>query len=163
MVRISLQVWQKYIIWGTIAAALFVVIGISIGIMVSAQDRTTLRLGDGVFQAKILEKSAERVRGLSGTDRLPEANAMLFVFTDDAEHSIWMKDMNYNIDIVWLNKDKKVVHIRRDIAPSTYPDRFSSPVPARYVIEFVSGTVGAKNIRIGQAAHFDIANKKVDP
>ena len=67
-----------------------------------------------------------------------------------------MKDMNYPIDIVWLDKDKKIVYIVKNAPPESYPyETFVPKQDARYVLELPAGTVGPKSIVIGKEAAFD--------
>lgn len=120
------------------------------------QPQTTLRLGDGVFKTRVAKTPDEREKGLSNTTALREDQALLFVFETDEKWSIWMKDMNYPIDIIWLNKDKKVVHIVKNAPPESYPDeKFTSKEEARYVVELVAGTADKKSIKVGGKASFD--------
>jgi uncharacterized membrane protein (UPF0127 family) len=120
------------------------------------QPSTTLHLGDGVFKTRVAKTLDEREKGLSGTSTLREDQALLFVFGTDAKWGIWMKDMNYPIDIVWLNKDKKVVYIVKNAPPESYPDeKFIPKEDARYVVEVLAGMADKKAIKIGEKASFD--------
>jgi uncharacterized protein len=47
------------------------------------------------------------------------------VFDREGYQGFWMKEMNFPIDIVWLNKDKKIVHIEHNVSPDTYPKIFN--------------------------------------
>ena len=55
-----------------------------------------------------------------------------------------MKDMNYAIDIIWVNEEGVVVHMAEGAAPESFPAMFVPEVPAKYVIETAEGFV-AKN------------------
>lgn len=126
-----------------------------------AQPKTTLFLGDGVFTAALAETPEARTQGLSGTSPLAADEAMLFAFPYDARWSIWMKDMNYPIDVVWLDADKQVVYIVENMAPDSYPTQYTPESTARYVVELPAGTVEAKAIGSNSVARFDIAAKEV--
>lgn len=106
-------------------------------------------INDAAVQASVADTLAARIQGLSGTPYLPEHVVKLFVFGAAGEHSIWMKDMNYPIDILWVAKEGEIVHIEENVAPETYPEDFSSPVPAWYVIEANAGFVASNTIAIG--------------
>ena len=123
------------------------------------QPHASLRIGDGVFKARVAKTPQELEKGLSGTSKLREDQAMLFVFGHDEKWSIWMKEMNYPIDIVWLDKDKKVVHIVKNAPPESYPyESFAPKEDARFVVELPAGTVNKKTITIGKLAAFDENN-----
>ncbi len=112
--------------------------------------RTKLSLNNHSFQTTILRTDEERIRGLSGTKSLPGNKAMLFVFPHNDTWGIWMKDMNFPIDILWVNSSNKVVHIVKDAQPSSYPDTVFEPSEdARYVIETISGTIEETGIKKG--------------
>jgi uncharacterized protein len=123
------------------------------------QPHTTVHVGDGVFLAQVAKSPEERTLGLSGTRELRENQAMLFVYDTDDKWPIWMKDMNYALDIIWLDKDKVVVYIVKNAPPESYPyEQFTPKQKARYVLEVPAGTVGKKTIAIGDKATFDENN-----
>jgi uncharacterized membrane protein (UPF0127 family) len=143
--------------WGLIILVLGLVAAAAIYILwPQLQPHVTVRLGDGVFAAKVAKTSDAREKGLSGTNGLREDQALLFVYETNDKWPIWMKDMNYPIDIVWLDKDKKVVYIVKNAPPESYPyETFTPKQEARYVLEIPAGTVGRKSITIGTEAMFD--------
>lgn len=118
-------------------------------------DATYIHFGNHTFKAKVASTQPARTKGLSGTSSLPKGEAMLFVFESDGNWSIWMKDMNYPIDIVWLDQRKMVVDYVSNAAPESYPNTsFTPKEKARYVVELPSGTVQDLSIKIGQGVHF---------
>lgn len=120
------------------------------------QPHTTLRIGDGVFTARLAKTFEQRRKGLSGTSELRSTQAFILVYENDGQWPIWMKDMNYPLDIVWLDKDKKVVYIVTNAPPDSYPDTTFTPnKDARYVVELPAGTVSKKSIKINNQATFD--------
>src|SRR3989338_9807532 len=116
----------------------------------------TMTINDNRFDANIARSAADRQHGLSDSPQIAANQAMVFVFPSDGRWGIWMKDMNYPIDILWLDKAKKVQHIVTDAQPDSYPETsFRPPTDVRYVIELKSGTVKDKRITIGTQAAFD--------
>lgn len=112
-----------------------------------------VRLRGHVYQTSIMRTEAEREQGLSGTDSLPDGQAMLFVFPNDSKWGMWMKDMQYPIDMVWLDRGKRVTYVVRNAQPSSYPDTIYRPsVSSRYVIELPSGTIERTGIAEGNQA-----------
>ena len=142
--------------WGIIVLILAFVIAAAIYILwPQLQPHATVRIGDTVFAAKVAKTQAEREKGLSDTKGLRENQALLFVYERDGMWPIWMKDMKYPIDIVWLDKDKKVVYIVKNAPPESYPETFTPKQEARYILEMSAGTVEKKSIVIGTIAGFD--------
>ncbi len=99
--------------------------------------------------AAVADSWPERIRGLSNTPYLPEEVVKLFVFDTAGLHAIWMKDMNYAIDIIWLDEAGKVVSLVNEAAPESYPEAFIPDAPAVYVIETVAGFVAKHEIAVG--------------
>lgn len=119
--------------------------------------RVAVRIGDGVYNARLAETPAQLERGLSGTKHLGNNDGMLLVFDRDEKWSIWMKDMHFPIDIIWLNQERKVVHIVKNASPDNYPqERFTPKVEARYVLEVPAGSVDARSVNINETAHFNL-------
>jgi uncharacterized membrane protein (UPF0127 family) len=115
-----------------------------------------MTVGDVPVQASVADTLTERMKGLSNTPYLPTNVVKLFAFGTPGSHSIWMKDMNYPIDIIWADEDGMIVHIEENVSPITY-DRnepnssktFASPVPAWYVVETNAGFIAQHEIEIG--------------
>lgn len=123
------------------------------------QPHTSLKLGDGVFAARVAKTPEELDKGLGGTRSLRSDQAMLFIYPRDAKWKVTMKDMNFPIDAVWLDANKKVVYIVKNVPPESYPyEDFTPKQEARYVVELPAGTVGPKAISIGTSATFDENN-----
>ncbi len=121
-----------------------------------------IHIGSHRFKASIADTDRTREQGLSGTRDLPADRAMLFIFDSNNRWPIWMKDMNYSIDIVWLDESKKVVDFVTEVSPDTYPTKsFYPKADARYVVELRSGTVGKKTIRVGDQMVVSGTNKEL--
>lgn len=108
-----------------------------------------LTIGGRTYDVLLAKTPAELERGLSGTKELGRDQAMLFVFPESKEWSIWMKDMNYSIDIVWVDTGNRVVHLVENAQPSSYPtQKFRPDKPAKYVIELNSGMIKEAGIKV---------------
>lgn len=95
----------------------------------------TMHIRDIPFEVEIANSEAERVQGLSGRQKLSESAGLLFVFPESEYHTIWMKDMNFPIDIIWIDEDLKVVGIDKNVSPDTYPRIFRPSRPVKYILE----------------------------
>ncbi|MBI2096057.1 MAG: DUF192 domain-containing protein [Candidatus Taylorbacteria bacterium] len=109
----------------------------------------------------IADTPEERARGLGGLEKLREGEAMLFVFDEPAYHSIWMKDMNFSIDIIWLDENYRVVDIKERVAPETYPKIFTPRDEASYVLETKAGLVPEEGIKAGDILGGGLHGKEV--
>lgn len=125
----------------------------------SASDTTERTLDDLPHQSVLLDGNPLRVvvadtpelrtNGLSKVSGLAPDEGMLFTFNEPGLYGFWMKDMEFPLDIFWLDKKGEVVHIEKNLLPDTYPDRFSSESPAVYVLELPAGFADKYSIEKG--------------
>lgn len=106
-------------------------------------------LADVPVFVSVANTTETRQLGLSSTTMLPPDVVKLFVFSTADRWSFWMKEMQYAIDIIWLDAAGQVVHIEEQVAPSTYPTAFVPEKPATYVIETNAGFVAAQDMAVG--------------
>jgi uncharacterized membrane protein (UPF0127 family) len=81
-------------------------------------------------------------KGLAVKNQLKENEAMLFVFEDSAQHSFWMKDIKFPIDIIWLDSDGRVVHIEQNLQPCVSVficPTYTPNTDSQYILETVAG------------------------
>jgi len=106
-------------------------------------------IGDVLVQASVAANLKDRILGLSNTPFLPEKVVKLFIFNAYGKHSIWMKDMNYPIDIIWADKSGKILYFEKNVSPDTYPEKtFIPPNPAWYVVETKAGFIDKHEIKV---------------
>jgi uncharacterized membrane protein (UPF0127 family) len=116
----------------------------------------TMFISEVFFSVTVADEPAEWRQGLSGTRSLADQTGMLFIFAESDIYGMWMKDMNYALDIIWIDEDFTVVHIEENITPDTYPATFASPVPARFVLEVPAFTVESFKLGVGQQANIPV-------
>lgn len=123
------------------------------------QSHLTLRLGDGIFNARVITSKEYAKNGIQNTSQLREDKVILRMYHSDALWSIDMKNRHEQFDIVWLDRNKKVVHIVKNASSESTPSTLFSPlVNARYMIEMRGGSVDLKSIQIDLSAYFDEKN-----
>lgn len=98
------------------------------------------------LQLEKVSKQKDLEKGLSGKNSLPQQAGMLFDFGSMGDWKIWMKDMKFPIDILWLDDKGKVVYIKQNALPESYPEIFSTDSKSRYVIELSHGSASRLNI-----------------
>jgi len=111
----------------------------------------SVKINDTIIYTERASSITEQERGLGGRDVLPENNGMLFVYDEPEIRSFWMKDMLFPIDIIWIDGDKKITGVTKNITPDTFPQKFSSKVPVQYVLEVNAGFSDDNNIKAGDA------------
>lgn len=110
-----------------------------------------MRIGDVPIKVEIANSNDERSIGLSNREKFETASGLLFVFPETAYHSIWMKDMHFPIDVIWISEDLKVINIERNIASDSFPRTFRPHAPARYAVETNVHYADTFGLREGQA------------
>ena len=98
------------------------------------------------------EGTEAQQKGLSVFDKLEANEGMIFLGMPVGVQSFWMKDMRFDIDIIWVNKDNEIVHIVYDATKESYPNQFKNPIdrPSAYVIEINAGLAEKHGILPGQ-------------
>jgi len=125
----------------------------------SASIKDTINIRNSTFSVEIADSQSEREKGLSDRESLPIDHAMLFVFEKSDIYSIWMKDMRFAIDIIWIDKNKKIVDISDKVAPEPNKnDRdltiYTPKGDSKYVLEINAGLASLNNIQIGDSVEF---------
>jgi uncharacterized membrane protein (UPF0127 family) len=67
-----------------------------------------------------------------------------------------MKDMNFPIDIIWIDENMLVADISKNVAPESYPETFSPRSRVLYVFEINAGISDKEDIKIGDRVDFSI-------
>lgn len=114
----------------------------------------TLKIGDIVLNIEIADTAEERELGLSGREPLAMNEGLLFVFEKEGKYGFWMKDMNFPIDIVWIDRDKKIIHIESNVSPDSYPKVFYPTLESLFVLETRAGFFEENKIEIGDLTEF---------
>ncbi len=110
----------------------------------------TAIFGSHVFNIEIADSPYRRMMGLSFRKGLDRRNGMLLTYPTSKRHLIWMMNMRFGIDILWLDKNAKVLHVVQNAPPARSLAKFSIYKPnvrSLYVLELKAGTateIGAK-------------------
>ncbi len=113
-----------------------------------------LSIGGALLNVDFATLPPTQERGLSGTKSLGEGEGLLFVFPTETQIPFWMKQMNYPIDIIWINGAKKVTEIEKNVSPDTYPAQFTADKQFQYVLEVNAGFADKNNIKEGSDVLF---------
>ncbi|MDO8620239.1 MAG: DUF192 domain-containing protein [bacterium] len=129
-----------------------------------------LSIGGNTISLEIADTDEERELGLGNREAIPPDSGMLFVFTESDAYGVWMKEMHFPLDVVWLasakadtgnsqddakkEHDLVVVDIKENIAPETYPEEFYPSESVLYVLEIPAGTAKKNGIQIGSVLTF---------
>ena len=135
------------------ALVLVLLAGATVLLRVDNSDlRTThqLSVAGTEFAVAIADTPTERFRGLSNYESIGEREGVWFEFETADEYGFEMRQMNFALDIIWVDEDKQVVGAAENAQPSSYPGTtFEPPQPIRYVLELPAGSVDKYEIALG--------------
>ena len=115
----------------------------------------TVQLDDKILQVYIADTDPRRMRGLMFETEsfLADDKGMLFVFDEPGNRSMWMKNMQFHLDIIWFSENGNVVSIKKNVPPCITPVEVMSCKSvgvsadnAKYVLELTSGYVDEYSI-----------------
>lgn len=120
----------------------------------SWQGRARVRVGGAVIKAEVADSAEARTRGLSSRPNLRKGQGLLLVFDQPGRYAIWMKDMNFPLDIMWI-KDGRLADFVENApppAPGT-PDSelyvYEPYILSDYILEVGSGFIESRGLKIG--------------
>jgi uncharacterized membrane protein (UPF0127 family) len=124
-------------------------------------DILTFRTQGGVTLKLELALSEEkRALGLMHRKELESRKGMFFLYTDEPQRrSMWMKNMNIPLDIVWLDGSLRVLSMKKGAEPCCERDdsrcpRYSSIYKCQHAIELAAGEIDKLGITIGERLTF---------
>jgi uncharacterized membrane protein (UPF0127 family) len=111
-----------------------------------------------VLQVEVMVKDEDRAMGLMFRPSLAEDRGLLFLFESLDFHGIWMKNCKFPIDILWLDADKKIVHVQESAAPcAKEPCPVYSPLRrASFVVELNAGQARREKAVVGKSVSFAV-------
>lgn len=98
-----------------------------------------LEVNGNNINVEIADETTELIQGLSGRQELAKNNGLFFIFSSSDYWGIWMKDMKFPIDIVWIDENGIVVDLKENVSPDSYPEVLKPVEKAKYVLELNSG------------------------
>lgn len=105
-----------------------------------------------IYRVEVARTAEEMAQGLMYRESLADRTGMLFLFPyDDDSHKFWMKNTLIPLDIIWLDKDGKVLFIsantppcKADPCPNYGPD-----FAIANVLEIAGGMAEKENVTVG--------------
>ncbi len=118
-----------------------------------------IQIGNKNYQLELVKTSEDLRKGLSKFENIKDNQGMLFVFDKPGRWSLWMKDMKFNIDIIFLNEKKEVVTLFRNVKFENHENVFQyrqylPDYDSKYVIEIKEGEINNNKIKIGDKINF---------
>ncbi len=114
----------------------------------------------GWVRAAIADTQSLRYTGLSETDALPENYGMLFVFDDVDERTFVMREMDFGIDIVYADDERRITAIHHAPEPGSDEDGGEQRYRGRgqYVLEVQKHWTTDRGVEKGDVLDFDLSS-----
>ena len=113
-------------------------------------------LGGKTFDVEIADSSQEQALGLMFRDSMPEDAGMLFIFPNEAPRSFWMKNTRIPLDIMYFDRELRMVSLSANTPPCkvTRCPSYPSTGPAMYVLELNAGL--AERLGVGPGSELTL-------
>lgn len=111
---------------------------------------------EACFNLEIAQTPEERQKGLMFRSSLNQDAGMLFIFPEEGIYPFWMKNTLIPLDIIWINKDKKIIHIENNVPPCKEDPcpSYSPEEKALYVLEINAGLSKKYEFKEGDKVKF---------
>jgi uncharacterized membrane protein (UPF0127 family) len=99
------------------------------------------------IEAEVAATDPNRQLGLMNRKAMPPQRGMLFVFTQDNTHCMWMRNTLLPLSVAFMDEEGKIINIE-DMQPQT-EDNHCARRPARYALEMNLGWFAQRGIKPG--------------
>ena len=106
-----------------------------------------------IYTVEVAQTMDEKRTGLMHRENLPDNHGMWFIFDEDVQDPFWMKDTPLALDLIFVDKDYKVV----DIIANATPNSELLLVPHqkyRYVLEAKAGAAALAKLAVGDKLEY---------
>lgn len=115
----------------------------------------TAKIEGETFKLLVAKSEEDKQVGLSKYHRLPKNTGMIFLFDKPGFYSFWMKNMNFPIDILYINGDKIVtIYKNQKPAESGNPPVLNPKEESDKVLEINAGLSDKYKIEEGDKVEF---------
>ncbi len=112
----------------------------------------TIAINNNSISTEIAETPAERQRWLTfRSEELALSSALLLVYDKPDLYSLWLLNIQFNLDLIWFDGAGNIVYIKQDAAPcmntlDAAQCTYKNTIPARYVLAATTGFINYHNI-----------------
>jgi uncharacterized membrane protein (UPF0127 family) len=123
-----------------------------------AKDELVLALQDGArhtFAVELATTRAQKAQGLMFRPALAADAGMLFVYEHEGLRTMWMKNTEIPLDMLFIDRRGQIVHIVERTVPFSL-ETVSSDLPALAILELNAGTVSRLRVETGDRVLHDV-------
>lgn len=115
---------------------------------------TTVTVGAKTFYADVADTEELRSIGLNEHPSLPDDQAFLMVYDRNDVWPVTTSEIDFPVDIVWINENKQVVYIAKKARP-TGTGIFKPNGKSRYVLLLSAGSIDRYGLKPGKTVEFE--------
>ena len=109
--------------------------------------RGAKQLAEFVVETASTKKVIEK--GLAKRPSIPDDYGMLFILDKAGEQFFWMEGMEFGLDILFFDKNRRLIEILPNLLPCKECSTFKTPANTAYALEINAGMAYALGIRTG--------------
>lgn len=109
--------------------------------------RTELTAGFYRITAEVAANEPARMQGLMHRKQMSAQQGMLFVFSQVAQHCMWMRNTFIPLSVAFMDREGRILNIE-DMQPHT-ENNHCAATPAAYALEMNLGWFAQKGIKPG--------------
>lgn len=113
-----------------------------------SSDFANIKINNTNYKIEIAKTTAQKIKGLSKRESLCSNCGMLFIFGFETDLPFWMKDTLIPLDLIWLDKNGKIVDIKT-VTNTNSEKIYENKSPAQYVLELNANDYQKLNLKIG--------------
>lgn len=98
---------------------------------------------------EIPETLEEQSIGFMNRDQITYDQGMLFIFSEPRIASMWMKNVNFPLDMIFIDNRQLILNIEKNTKPRT-SDLYESKGLCKYVVEVLGGFCEKYKVEKGQ-------------
>jgi uncharacterized protein len=142
-----------------VAAALFAV-GCGTSNITDELNLTEVTFPNGVkINAETMRRELELMRGLMFRESLAPNRGMLFIHPAEDTYRYWMYQTKIPLDIIWMDRDRRIVEISLDTPPCPTSSAKECPnyggnFKSKYVLEVSAGVARKNGLKAGDTLDF---------
>lgn len=139
--------------WHLLLVAAIIILSFGGRIYAAWWSKGIVSIGGQEVKVLIADTDKHRFRGWSNEKNMGKYGGMLFVYPTAGQHAMVMRDMNFPLDMIWINGNEIV-----DMAPNLQPEPgraeaqltvYFARLPSNLVMELPAGFIEKNRLKIG--------------
>jgi hypothetical protein len=123
----------------------------------TAADKISIKRGTKqitVFAIESVSDQKALQKGLAGRQAISDKFGMLFILDNTSKQYFWMKGMKFPIDILFFDKNKRLIQTLPNLLPCEKCSIYEAPAGTAYALEINAGIADVLSIKTGDSFAF---------